>query len=73
MALISMEYEQTLYHKHVIISLFSPNKVQAMMGGHGLGGACGFIKADSPHSHIKGNSVCVCCLASMPCVCWGEH
>ena len=27
------------------IAMFSPGKIQGMMGGHGLGGACDHIKA----------------------------
>ena len=44
-----------------------------MTGGHGLGGACGCIKAllDYPYSHIKGNSVQKACCADVPYVRWG--
>ena len=38
-----------------------------MTGGHGLGGACGHIKACGfdPCSHIKGNSVLKACWADV--------
>ena len=50
-----------------IVAVFSPSKVQGMIGGHGVGGAYSHIKGFGlSHSHIKGNSVLKACWADMP-------
>ena len=50
------------------ISVFSPRKIQGMIGVHGVGGACSYNKAFGLSSilHIKENSVLKTCWADMP-------
>ena len=44
--------------------VFSPGKIQGMIGGHGVGGVCSHIKALG--YPIKENSVLKSCWADMP-------
>ena len=48
----------------IMMAGFSPSRIQGMIRGHGVGGACSHIKAFG--SHIKGNSVLKACWADMP-------
>ena len=49
-------------------AVFSPSKIQSMIGGHYLGRVYDHIKAFrlTHHSHIKETSVVKACWASMP-------
>ena len=62
--------EQAVSSLVTIVTVFSPGKIQGMIGGHGMGGACSHIKDfELSHSHIKGNSVLKACSADMPYIC----